>query len=179
MLLGGHEYNAGGSIAITTIREKETNAILQAVCVRCSRVFNFGTTMGKYASYMARFKLKAVQYALERGNWAVGRHFGFEETSIQCWKNQEEKLKATKKTRRAFHGAKSGRYPNVEEQLIRHIQELRQDGCAMSLDIVQTGAHKIARAQRIKAKEFKASSGWTTHFMRCYGLALRRRTTMC
>lgn len=178
-VLGGHVYNARGSIAITTIREKERNAILQAVCVCCGRVFNFGSTMGKYASYTAGFKLKAVEYALEHGNRAASRHFGVGETSIRYWKDQEEKLKATKKTRRAFRGAKTGKYPNVEEQLVRHIRELRQDGCAVSLDIVQTEARRIARAQGIEAKEFKASSGWTTRFMRRHGLALRRRTTLC
>ncbi|KAH8025692.1 hypothetical protein HPB51_010776 [Rhipicephalus microplus] len=104
--------------------------------------------------------------------------FRLGETSIRYWRDQEEKLKAMKKTRRAFRGAKTGRYPNVEEQLVRHIRELRQDGCAVSLDIVQTEARRIARAQGIEAKEFKASSGWTTRFMRRHGLALRRRTTL-
>ncbi|KAH8027169.1 hypothetical protein HPB51_003611 [Rhipicephalus microplus] len=118
--------------------------------------------MGKDASYTAGFKLKAVQYALEHGNRAASRHFGVGETSIRYWRDQEEKLKATKKTRRSFRSAKTGRYPNVEEQLVRHIRELRQDGCAVSLDIVQTEARRIAQAQGIEAKEFKASSGWTT-----------------
>ncbi|KAH8022290.1 hypothetical protein HPB51_023195 [Rhipicephalus microplus] len=64
--------------------------------------------MGKYASYTAGFKLKAVQYALEHGNRAASRHFGVGETSIRYWRDQEKKLKATKKTRRAFRGAKTG-----------------------------------------------------------------------
>ncbi|KAH8028036.1 hypothetical protein HPB51_012622 [Rhipicephalus microplus] len=135
--------------------------------------------MGKYTSYTAGFKLKAGQYALEHGNRAASRHFGVGETSIRYWRDQEKKLKVTKKTRRAFRGAKTGRYPNVEKQLVRHMRELRQDGCAVSLDIVQTEARRIARAQGIKAKEFKASSGWTTRFMWRHGLALRRRTTLC
>ncbi|KAH8031355.1 hypothetical protein HPB51_016413 [Rhipicephalus microplus] len=128
--------------------------------------------MGKYLSYAAGFKLKAVQYALQHGNLAANRHFGFGATSIHYWREQDEELKVTKTTRRAFRGAKTGRYPNVEEQLVRHIRELGQDSCAVSLDIVQTEACRIARVQRIEAKKFKASSGWTTHFMRRHGLAL-------
>lgn len=135
--------------------------------------------MGKYVSYTAGFKLKAVQYALEHGNRAASRHFSVGETSIRYWRGQQEKLQATNKSRRAFHGAKCRKYPQVEEQLVQHIRGLRQDCCAVSLDIVQTEARRIARAQGIAAKDFKASSGWTTRFMRRHGLTLRRRTTLC
>lgn len=135
--------------------------------------------MGKYASYTAGFKLKAVQYAQEHGNRAASRHFDVGETSIRYWRAQEEKLKTTNKSRRAFRGAKTGKYPQVEEQLVQYVRNLRQDGCAVSLDILQTEARRIARAQGIEAKDFKASSGWTTRFMRRHGLTLRRRTTLC
>ncbi|KAH8041577.1 hypothetical protein HPB51_017022 [Rhipicephalus microplus] len=47
------------------------------------------------------------------------------------------------------------------------------------LHISQAEARSITRAQLIEAKEFKASSGWTTVFTRCLGLGLRRRTTLC
>ncbi|KAH8022203.1 hypothetical protein HPB51_023053 [Rhipicephalus microplus] len=105
--------------------------------------------------------------------------FDVGDTSFRHWRDHEDKLKAMKKIQRAFHGAKTGGYRNVKEQLVRYIRELRQDGCAVSLDIVQTEVHRIAQAQRIEAKALKASSGWTTRFMRRHGLALRRRTTLC
>ncbi|KAH8032245.1 hypothetical protein HPB51_024022 [Rhipicephalus microplus] len=42
----------------------------------------------------------------------------------------------------------------------------------------ETVAHRIARVQRIEAKELKVSSRWTTRFMRRHGLALRRWTIL-
>ncbi|KAH8037613.1 hypothetical protein HPB51_015047 [Rhipicephalus microplus] len=53
--------------------------------------------MGKYASYTAGFKLKAVQYALEHGNRVVRWHFGVGETSIR------EKLRTSLTGGASFH----------------------------------------------------------------------------
>uniref|UniRef100_A0A023GJZ4 Putative tigger transposase n=1 Tax=Amblyomma triste TaxID=251400 RepID=A0A023GJZ4_AMBTT len=135
--------------------------------------------MGRYASYTAAFKLKAVDYALEHGNRAAGRHFGVDEMRIRYWKKQREKLMATNKTRRAFRGPKTGKFPRVEEAVLEYVRDLRKDGCAVSLEMIQTQARTTARKLGIAAKDFRASSGWTTRFMRRNGLSLRRRTSLC
>lgn len=41
--------------------------------------------MGKNASYTAAFKLKAIEYAIEHGNRAAGRHFGVTDFNVRYW----------------------------------------------------------------------------------------------
>ncbi|KAL1426858.1 hypothetical protein MTO96_017935 [Rhipicephalus appendiculatus] len=54
-----------------------------------------------------------------------------------------------------------------------------KDGCAVSLDTIRTQAHTISQRLGIATKDFGASSGWTTHYMRRNGLSLRRRMSLC
>lgn len=60
---------------------------------------------------MAGFKLKVVDYALEHGNRAAGRHFGVAEVRVRYWRKQHDKLRATNRERRAFRGPKTGKFP--------------------------------------------------------------------
>ncbi|KAH6935601.1 hypothetical protein HPB50_007012 [Hyalomma asiaticum] len=46
----------------------------------------------------------------------------------------------------------TGKYPQLEDQLVEYIWDLWQDGCAASLDILQTEARRIARARGIEAE---------------------------
>lgn len=135
--------------------------------------------MGRYASFTAAFKLKALDYALEHGNRAAGRHFGVDEIRIRYWKKQREKLMATNSTRRAFRGPKTGKFPDIEKAVLEYVRDMRKDGCAVSLDMVRTQARTVSRRLGIATKDFRASSGWTTRFMRRNGLSLRRRTSLC
>uniref|UniRef100_A0A1E1X208 Putative pogo transposable element n=1 Tax=Amblyomma aureolatum TaxID=187763 RepID=A0A1E1X208_9ACAR len=135
--------------------------------------------MGRYASYTAGFKLKVVEHALEHGNRAAGRHFSVDPVRVRYWRNQQDELRATKKDRRAFRGPKQGKFPRVEEEVLSYVKRLRNEGCAVSHELMQNHARATARSHGIAASEFKASSGWTTRFMRRNGLCLRRRTTLC
>lgn len=65
--------------------------------------------MGRYASYTAAFKLKAVEYALEHGNCATRRYFGVNEFCVRYWRRQLDKLKTTKR----------GEFPGVETSLLK------------------------------------------------------------
>ncbi|KAH7959912.1 hypothetical protein HPB49_014863 [Dermacentor silvarum] len=142
-------------------------------------VFVCRSTMGQYASFMAALKLNAIDYAMEHGNRAAGRHFGVDEIRIRFWKKQREKLMTDQRTRRAFHGPKIGKFPHVEEAVLEYVKDLREDACAVSVEMVQTQARTIARKLGIATKDFRASSVWTTRFMRRNGLSLRRRTSLC
>lgn len=135
--------------------------------------------MGRYASYTAGFKLKVIEHALEHGNRAAGRHFSVDPVRVRYWRKQEQELRATRKDRRAFRGPKQGNFPLVENEVLGYVKRLRSEGCAVSHELIQNHARATARNHGIPACDFKASSGWTTRFMRRNGLCLRRRTTLC
>lgn len=141
---------------------KRLAAVLSLLC-DCLLWCRFAT--GRYASFTAAFKLRAVDYALQHGNRAAGRHFDVDEVHIRHWKNQREKLTATNKTRRAFRGPKTGKFPEVEEVAPEYVRDLRKDGCAVSLEMIQSQARTVARKMGIVTTDFHASSGWKTRFM--------------
>lgn len=72
--------------------------------------------MGQNVSYMAGFKLQAVEYAVEHRNCAAGRHFEMNEVRVHYWQKQHDKLRATNRERRAFRGLKTGKFTGVEEE---------------------------------------------------------------
>ncbi|KAH8010131.1 hypothetical protein HPB51_025255 [Rhipicephalus microplus] len=133
--------------------------------------------MGQYASYTAAFKLKALDYALKHGNHAVSRHFGVDEILIRYWKKQHDKLMATNSTRRASRGPKSGKFPEMEKAVLEYVKDICKHGCAVSLEMIRTQARTVSRWLGTATKNFRPSSGWTTHFMRRNELSLRRPTS--
>ncbi|KAL1435126.1 hypothetical protein MTO96_011256 [Rhipicephalus appendiculatus] len=127
--------------------------------------------MGRNVSYTAGFKLQAVEYALEHGNRAAGRHFGIDEVRVRYWRKQHDKLRATNKERRAFRGPKTGKFPAVEEEALEYVWDLRKEGCVVSHEMIRTHARATARKHGLATT--------TTRFMRRNGLCLRRCTSLC
>lgn len=135
--------------------------------------------MGKYLnSYTAAFKLKVVEYALEHGKRAAGRHFDVDEKCVRRWCGQKEHLASASSTRRAFRG-KPCKYPEVENELLSYVTEVRNNGFALSTDMLRFRALELADAKGIPRADFKASAGWIRRFMKRKNLSIRRRTTMC
>uniref|UniRef100_A0A147BBU3 Putative tigger transposase n=1 Tax=Ixodes ricinus TaxID=34613 RepID=A0A147BBU3_IXORI len=132
--------------------------------------------MARYASYTSGFKLQVVEHAIEHGNRAAARHFGVEEVRVRYWKRQREKLQAAEKTRRAFRGPKQGKFPRVEEEVLKYVTNLRKEGRAVSREVLQNHARTIAKRHGISVRDFRASDGWITRFMQRNGLCLRRCT---
>ncbi|KAH8020115.1 hypothetical protein HPB51_024835 [Rhipicephalus microplus] len=92
--------------------------------------------MGRYASFTAAFKLKALECALEHGNRAASRHFGVDEIRIPYWKKQRDMLMATNSTRWAFCRPKSGKFPDIEKAVLEYVKDMRKDSYAVSLDMI-------------------------------------------
>lgn len=124
------------------------------------------------------FKLKVVEHALEHGNRAAVWHLNVDAVHVHYWRKQEDGLCATKKDRCAFQGPKHGKLPLVENKVLEYVKRLRSEGCAVSHELIQNHAQATAKNHGIPACDFKASSGWTTRFMRQNGLCLRRSTTL-
>lgn len=132
-----------------------------------------------YNNYTAKFKLSVIEFAEEKGNCAAAKHFNVNESHVRYWKKQKSSLQNTKPGRRAFRGPKQGKFPAVEEELLKYVRQMRSSCLAVSCEMLQFEARKIAHEKGIPAAAFKASRGWVTRFMRRHQLSLRRRTTLC
>lgn len=139
----------------------------------------FATVAMGYNNYTAKFKLSVIEFAEEKGNCAAAKHFNVNESHVRYWKKRKSSLQNTKPGRRAFRGPKQGKFPAVEEELLKHVQQMRSSCLAVSCEMLQFEARKIAHEKGIPAAAFKASRGWVTRFMRRHQLSLRRRTTLC
>jgi hypothetical protein len=133
--------------------------------------------MGKYNSYTAEFKVKVMKFAEQNGNRAAERKFSVNEAHIRYWRKQKEALCKAKCCVRAFRGPKTGKFPTLEEKLLKYFQETRSNGNAVSHKMLQFRARDIAQSLNISENEFKASRGWIDRFMKRKNLSVR--TPLC
>ncbi|KAF4798813.1 hypothetical protein TURU_060605 [Turdus rufiventris] len=89
------------------------------------------------------------------------------------WRQQEDELRLTRKTKKSFHGRKT-RWPKLEDRLYRWISEQRAGGQSVSTVAICIQAKAIANELHIQ--EFQAGASWCFHFMK---LSIRTRTTVC
>lgn len=135
--------------------------------------------MSKYSSNTASYKLAVIAYAETHGNRAAGRKYSVSECNVRYWRKQKIALQETNKSRKAFRGPKSGKFPQVEEYLLKYVISLRNDGYAVSYEMLYFKGREIAAAHGISVSNFKVSRGWVIKFMKRNGLSLRRRTSLC
>ena len=118
----------------------------------------------KNYSYTASYKLKVIRFAEHFGNRAAEREFGILEFSVPYWRKQKEAIRNTKSDSRAFRGPKAGKYPTLEDELLIYFEELRNDGIAVTHDMLQLRARELAKSHNISDNDFKASRGWLRRF---------------
>lgn len=135
-------------------------------------------SVSRRQSFTAKEKLRIVAAAEQIGNRAAARKNDVDESCIRDWRKKKDSLEAANKDRRAFRGPKTGAYPHLETQLAKFIEEQRSRGHAVSTEMAQMQALKLAREMHIP-REFHASRGWLQRFMARHGFSMRRRTTMC
>lgn len=115
---------------------------------------------------------------LGHGKRITGGHFSIDEICVLYWRGQHDKLKATNKACQAFSEEKTARFPLVKE-VLEYIREPLKEGCGVLLEMIRNQVLTIVRKQGILVKDFRASSGWTTCFMRQNELSLRWQTSSC
>jgi hypothetical protein len=71
------------------------------------------------------------------------------------------------------------KYPALEDELLTYFEELRNDGIAVTHDMLQLRARELAKSHNASDNEFKVSRGWLRRFMKRKGLSLCRRATLC
>ena len=84
--------------------------------------------MGKYNSYTAGFNLKVIAFAKQHGNRAPECEFSVGEKLVCGWKKMKYKLKNTNVSRCAFRGAKTGKFLEVDNDVFKYTEELRNNG---------------------------------------------------
>ena len=80
--------------------------------------------------------------------------------------------------RQVFRGAKTGKFLEVDNDVFKYIEELRNNSCCVTFYMIQTKACEIPKNKNLE-NQFKGSRGWAHRFMWRYNLSLRRRTTIC
>uniref|UniRef100_A0A8C3U9Z3 HTH CENPB-type domain-containing protein n=1 Tax=Catharus ustulatus TaxID=91951 RepID=A0A8C3U9Z3_CATUS len=112
----------------------------------------------KRVAYDAEFKVKAIDYAKEHGNRPAARAFHINECMVRRWRQQEDELRLTRKTKKSFRGRKV-RWPDVSTVTIR--------------------VKAKAIANQLHIEEFKAGASWCFRFMKRQQLSIRTWTTVC
>ena len=95
-------------------------------------------------SYTAAFKLEAIAYAKENGNRAAGRHYGISEKIVRDWRQTENCLRLTKKSKKADRGNKA-RWPVLEEKIESWVLEQRASSRGISTIQIRLKALDVAK----------------------------------
>lgn len=113
-------------------------------------------------SYTARFKLECIKYAKENGNRATARHYSINESLVRSWRKQEESLRQTKKTTKAFRGKKA-RWPVLEDQLAKWV--LQRRASHQKVNTVDMRLKATALADELEIGDFYGGASWCQGFM--------------
>lgn len=127
-------------------------------------------------SYDAKFKLRAVEFAVEHGNRAAGRQFEVSEKLIRDWRKASPALRTMKSTKKANRGKKA-RWPELEQRLRTWVLQQRAEG--RGLNTVQLRLKAKTIATETNAVGFNGGPSWCFRFMRRNQLVMRARTTVC
>jgi hypothetical protein len=95
-----------------------------------------------------------------------------------CRKQKDALLQTTNKSRKAFRGPKSGKSPQLEDEILKYVRGLSNNGVGASHEMLHFKAREIATRQGISPSLFKVSRGWMCRFMKRKGLSLIRRTSL-
>ena len=129
----------------------------------------------KNNSYTNIFKIKVVEKALECGsNRKAAALYGIHEKNIRRWKLILPAIKEAARMSRITSARRRGKWPLLEKEVCTFIDNRRRRGVGVSRALIRLEALKVAG--KLKIKEFKASEGWCTKFMRRHSYSIRRPT---
>lgn len=130
----------------------------------------------KRHSYTVRFKLNVIRHAEENNNAKTARKYSISEKLVRDWKKSKELLQASRPTSRSRRH-KNPQWPKLETQLKSWIIIQREQGIAVSVELIKLKAREIAAEFTEFKSNFKASSSWANAFMKRHGLSLRAKTS--
>jgi hypothetical protein len=94
-------------------------------------------------SYTAGFKLNVIDHAKKFGTRAAALKFEVGENMIRKWKQEEERLTACNRNRRAFRGL-SPKWPGLEERLKNWVIEKRAQNRTITTMMIRKEATNLA-----------------------------------
>jgi hypothetical protein len=77
----------------------------------------------------------------------------------------EALLQTTKKFTKAFQGPKSGKFHELEDEILEYVRNLRNDDVVVSHKMLHFEAREIATRQGISPSLFKVGLSWMCRFM--------------
>ncbi|PNF30294.1 hypothetical protein B7P43_G15027, partial [Cryptotermes secundus] len=134
--------------------------------------------------YDTAVKKEIILYAEEHGNRAAGRAFDISESCIRLWRKHkaeifsptaEPKIVITgpvqtwsvpaAKRKVVITGPVRSWYDQIEEALCAFINEQKENGNIIPLELVQLRAHDIAMSLNIPLAQFEATCTWLKRFI--------------
>ena len=144
---------------------------------------------GKMKSYTLKFKLDAISYAEIHGNDAAEKKYKVDGKRIREWRQKKASIQQTVNTKKAKGSQRkriegAGRKPfseKMDEVVLEWIHERRSKCLPVSRKLIMKKAvlindEMVERGE--STEDFETSVGWLRHFMKRYGLSLRRKTSM-
>ena len=116
-----------------------------------------------------------IKSAEESGNYAAGTEFGVSKAHVRYWQKQKTTLLSDK---RVLRGPNEGKYPDLENELVRYIHESGSNCCGVTHKMLMCNVLEIPRNLHISLPYFKAGREWLTRFMK-HNNRLRRSTSLC
>lgn len=142
--------------------------------VLCGVVENFSglkpvimDNMKKRRFYDTALKKKIILYAEEHGNRAAGRAFDIPESCIRLWrKHQAEIFGPTSKPKVVVTGPCRTWSDQMEDALCEYINELKEHGIPIPVEMVQLRAHDLAMSLNIPLAQFVGTHVWVKNFIK-------------
>ncbi|KFD45194.1 hypothetical protein M513_13929 [Trichuris suis] len=139
--------------------------------------------MEKRSSYDAGFKLKVIDLAKKSNNCAASRKYGVTEKMVRDWRRNENALKTIPRSKCAMRSGapfwpelETPSWPELENYLEEWVKEQRQNGYVVTRGGLKAQAIRWAKLNEPLCRNFKATSGWCSRFMKRKDLVLRQKT---
>ena len=126
-------------------------------------------------SYTAYFKLDVINHAKTFGTRAAALKFEVRECIIRKWKQQEERLTACNRYKRAFRRVEP-KWLELEEILKNWVIDKRNQNRGVTTMMIRQEAVQVAR--NLGLEGFSAGLHWCQNFMKRSGFVIRRRTSV-
>jgi hypothetical protein len=85
----------------------------------------------------------------------------------------------TPTSREKHSGPESGKFPELEDELLEYVLGLCKDGCGVLHEMLHFKECKLATKRGISCTDLKVSQGWRTRFMKRKSLSLCQQTSLC
>lgn len=129
----------------------------------------------KRAKHDAAFKLKVIELAEQASNYKAAQIYNVCRKSVGEWRNSEVVLNKMPKNQCALR-SKPAQWLELENFVSGIVPKLRNDGTAVSRDMIKIKAINWVFKNPHLSKDFKASSDRCSRFMDRHNLVIRIKT---